>query len=293
MTAPTHIAFALACGKLGDASSLALALLAFGSLLPDIDHPQSTLGRLFLFVSVPLNQHFGHRRTVHGFAVWGGVALLGMVWSPALWLGLGALSHITIDLLNIAGVQALMPFSEKVCVLFKKKWRFSVGSKEELVFLVIFGAFVWVGYYMGSVGGLRALIGIITGAPRIAQQQYIESGTQVGYFDGTLRFRDGRLEQGRWLVVGKEAGDGFAVWDERKKELIHVPAHAEFLRAYLLPTEQRWQTLSITGWARTKQEAFFYDGKLWRYAPPGAIIFGWVIGRELEVETIEIASDRR
>ena len=81
---------------------------------------------------------------------------------------------------------------------------------------------------------------------------------------------------------------GFAIWDEGRKRLIHTPRDAEFLRAYLKKTDESWKTLALTGWARTKREAFFYDGKLWRHAAPGSIVFGWVIGVELSMETIGV-----
>ncbi|WP_427925738.1 metal-dependent hydrolase [Shewanella algae] len=37
----------------------------FGSLLPDLDHPSSTIGKRVLFVSVPLAGLFGHRQFTH------------------------------------------------------------------------------------------------------------------------------------------------------------------------------------------------------------------------------------
>ena len=70
MTAPTHIAFAMACGLLSGSPAFAIKLLAGGALLPDIDHPQSAIGRIFFFISYPLNRTFGHRRHVHSLVVW-------------------------------------------------------------------------------------------------------------------------------------------------------------------------------------------------------------------------------
>ena len=288
MIAPTHIAFAVACGTVGGAPTWALPLLMGGSLLPDIDHPQSFLGRVFFFCSIPLNKWFGHRRTIHGFALWGVVALAGFfLWQPIMWLALGSLSHVFIDLLNIAGVHALLPFSEKVCVLFSRNWRFPVGSRNELMFLVIVGLFAWGGAYIGSIGGFRALIGVLTNAHGIAYDLYLGMGQQVCFFEGVLRHRDGRLEEGSWLVIGQEGMEGLAVWDKERDKLIHTPEQAEFLRARLRPTDQSWQTMALTGWARTNKEAFFYDGKKWHYARAGAIVYGWILGRELDVVTLQ------
>ncbi len=63
---------------------------------------------------------------------------------------------------------------------------------------------------------------------------------------------------------------------------MHVPNEAELLRAYLKKTDESWKTLAISGRMKTKQPVFFYDGSLWRYSKSG-IVFGYVIGRELEL----------
>jgi len=93
-------------------------------------------------------------------------------------------------------------------------------------------------------------------------------------------------------MVGKEGEGGkFAIWDEERKQLIHIPQEAVLLRAYLKQPDEslHWKTLALTGWARTKREAFYFDGKLWRHAAPGSIVFGFVVARrELELVTIEV-----
>ena len=289
MMAGTHIAVAIACGQLTGASGEVLALLSLGSILPDIDHPRANISRIFPWIALPLHSRFGHRRTIHGFTLWLVITLFGLWFEPLLFIGLGGLTHLSLDLFNTSGVQALMPWAEHSCVMFERKWRFSVGSRKELVVLALALIVAWIGAYVETLGGIQTLLGIITKAPKIAYYQYKQAGTQISFFEGTLRHRDGRLEAGgRWLVVGQEGGRGFAIWDEGCKRLIHTPRDAEFLRAYLKKTDKSWKTLELTGWARTKREAFFYDGKLWRHAAAGSIVFGWVIGRELEMETIGV-----
>ena len=149
MIAPTHIAFAAACGTLGGASGHSIVLLCAGSLLPDADIPTSFVGRIFPFISIPLSKRFGHRRAVHSFVLWSLVATLGYyLWDPLYWLGLGALSHVVVDLLNVSGVRLLLPFSEKVCVLFSRQFRFPVASRTELGWLVAFVLLAWFGTYL-------------------------------------------------------------------------------------------------------------------------------------------------
>ena len=283
MLAGTHIALAVALGTATGASTTTLSLLAFGSLLPDIDHPQSTIGRTCAMVSGPLYRRFGHRRHVHGFPVWGALTVLGFLWWPFWWIGLGALSHCFVDCLNTSGVPLLLPFSEKVCVLFARTWRFPCGSRTELGFMAVLAICAYGFAYVGSVGGVRAIAGAVTQSPKMAYQQYEAVGLAICHFEGRLRFRTGLVEKGRWLVVGKEETHGIAVWDEGRQRMIHVPDEADFLRARLVVGKETWQAATVRGVMRTRHAAFFFDGKKWRRALPGGVVFGSVIGREIAV----------
>ncbi|HLO77719.1 MAG TPA: metal-dependent hydrolase [Magnetospirillum sp.] len=90
----------------------ALAAAALGSLLPDIDHPQSWAGRKLRPISVPLSMLVGHRGVTHSaIAVLGGLAallLMGMGWMAAP-LVIGYLSHLVADGLTPSGVPLLWP----------------------------------------------------------------------------------------------------------------------------------------------------------------------------------------
>jgi inner membrane protein len=177
-----------------------------------------------------------------------------------------------------------MPFSEKVCVLFDRKWRIVTGSRKELVLLVLFGMVAWSGGYIGSMGGMRALLGALTGSYAMAYQKYLDSDTHICYMEGKLRHQDGKTEKGSWLVIGKEGGDGVALWDEKGKRILHSQ-DAQFLSVRLKVSDEKWQSLAMNGWARTRKELFFYDGAKWKHGPPGAIVFGYIVARDLELET--------
>ena len=71
MTLPTPVAFASVL-DLGGATLfgykpdwISWALAAVASVLPDIDLPPAKIGRLFWFISVPLERWFGHRTLTH------------------------------------------------------------------------------------------------------------------------------------------------------------------------------------------------------------------------------------
>src|SRR5512145_1946750 len=103
MMAGSHVVVGAAlwamAAKLGGgnpADPQALAAAALGSLLPDIDHPQSWAGRKLRPLSVPLSLLVGHRGITHSaLAVLGGLAVLvtmGLGWMAAPVV-IGYLSH--------------------------------------------------------------------------------------------------------------------------------------------------------------------------------------------------------
>ena len=163
MTATTHYAFSyLLCAAAGvePATALTASLL---SLLPDIDHPESTIGRVFRPVSKKIQQKYGHRTITHSlFAIMVlSAALLPLhllprllQWGGPFWTGLyGAAllafsSHIFIDLFNKSGVKFFAPFSQKEYISFRTtQMRILVSSWQEyiLLFVIVFFAFTVTG----------------------------------------------------------------------------------------------------------------------------------------------------
>lgn len=133
------IAFSLAWSRnlitltLSDALTLSLCIL-FGSLLPDIDHPHSVLGRRVRFISVPIHKYFGHRSITHSI-----IFLVICTYLPiylgydaiGTGLGIGIISHILLDLLcpgsGVAFLYPLYPYRiqllHKIRLPWKKKRR--------------------------------------------------------------------------------------------------------------------------------------------------------------------------
>lgn len=129
MTAEGHVIFAIASAIFAKRAELTPELangdwwhiipaVLLTCLLPDIDHPRSTLGQRFRWISQPIARAFGHRGFTHSLlAVLGGIALLKFnlphdwpVPGDALHgMVLGYLSHIAADMLTPAGVPLLWP----------------------------------------------------------------------------------------------------------------------------------------------------------------------------------------
>ena len=149
MTAGTHYAFSyLLCTAAGfdQQTSLVSSLV---SLLPDIDHPVSLIGRVFSGVSKYVLRKYGHRTVTHSvFAI----VAIAVLLSPALlfsqaffFAGLLAFSsHIFLDIFNVAGVKLFAPVSQKEYISFHlANLRILVSSWKEyvLLFVIVFFAF--------------------------------------------------------------------------------------------------------------------------------------------------------
>lgn len=105
---------------------------AVGGLLPDLDHPESALGRRLRLISVPLSALVGHRGVTHSLLAI--VVLLGClivvttqpVYSPLAWsvapLCVGYLSHLVGDALTPSGVPLLWPNKRRFSLNLFKTW---------------------------------------------------------------------------------------------------------------------------------------------------------------------------
>jgi inner membrane protein len=76
---------------------------AFGGLLPDIDHPGSTLGRKLPLASNIIRIFLGHRGFTHSL-----MALAGCIWGLYYLKANGLLTDTTITSLTGAGAAALL-----------------------------------------------------------------------------------------------------------------------------------------------------------------------------------------
>ena len=145
MTAATHCAFSYLVSTLSGIPVHPALLCCIFSLLPDIDHPESLMGKIFSRPSRYLLKKFGHRTVTHAVYFPVGIALL---FSPALlhpaltpfYLGiiLSYTSHIFIDLFNKSGVKLFYPLSQKEYVALRTlSYRIPVASIREYVVLVL------------------------------------------------------------------------------------------------------------------------------------------------------------
>ena len=139
-----------------DPVSLALAL--GGSLLPDIDHPASWVGRRSQPISTMISGVFGHRGITHSaLAVVVLVALLsrgGYSRAVTSAFAVGYLSHLAADMLTPSGLRLAWPLRKTCGVPL-----YNTGSATEAV--IVAGLCVLAGCVLlqgtGAHGLLHAL----------------------------------------------------------------------------------------------------------------------------------------
>lgn len=93
--------------------SLEYLVIMFGVLLPDIDHPESTMGRRVKWLSYPIYAIFGHRQFTHSVIFVGGLYWLSLHYHQPLicYLAVGAGLHLVGDYLTPSGIPLFWPYS--------------------------------------------------------------------------------------------------------------------------------------------------------------------------------------
>jgi len=87
-----------------------------GSIIPDIDEPNSYLGRRSFGMSSKVKQAFGHRGMTHSLLVWAVITAVLLVQSPSMFsygFIIGYILHIIEDFFSVQGVPLFWPFQTK------------------------------------------------------------------------------------------------------------------------------------------------------------------------------------
>ena len=212
----------LAAAVRGSAPDLpSLGWAALGSVLPEIDKPDSLIGRAVPF-SKFLEERFGHRGPIHSLLA---TFTLGLVSLP-LWLVLGRfdwwlalqigyLSHLLLDMATLEGVALFWPHPGRAVFPGRDDLRLDqsspTASKTEtavlVVLMVLSGAF-WPLSQVGVTGALRRALGNIEGT--IPEYQELSSDYEL-YLSGRFKSRiSGEVYEGSFPIAGT-IGLGYVV----------------------------------------------------------------------------------
>ena len=260
MMASTHLAFGLfsATGLFALFSQSlhrelpAVGAVILGALLPDLDTPQSALGRLLPFLSIPLERRWGHRTLTHSLLAVAGLALLGLpLWgyyraSVYAALLLGYLSHLLADCATKSGVPLFYPHPLQCVLPGNPRYRVTTGSLAERGLLLGLLLFLGLFFPLSSLGGVWQAVRYLLATQPAAYRDYRDATTEV-----QLVFR-GRWQHSRQPVAGQARilegspsqfllwFDG-AVWVYGEAGDIQ-PDHS---RVRATPQPVRWDTLRV------------------------------------------------
>ncbi|MDG6998839.1 MAG: metal-dependent hydrolase [Nitrososphaerota archaeon] len=222
MTSPTHIAFAESLYLLiltpsgVQLSWRGTVITAFVSLLPDIDLPTSWLGRIFFFISEPIERTFGHRTITHSLLFTLAITAciyaaekVTFVYPHTTSLFLTAyVSHILLDTCTIQGAKMFYPISSRDCVFpydprSPYSYRMKSGSKADTI-LFFFFAVLLIPLYIFASNGFERLIRITQKTTQAAVRDYYDLSTSHIVFadiDALNTLTHERIN-GRFEIVG-------------------------------------------------------------------------------------------
>jgi inner membrane protein len=133
MTAPNHITggivfTGLFCSFFSInifASPVFISATILGSLLPDIDHTKSWIGKSVYPIAKWISRNYGHRTITHSIFFLIGIFLISLFieknfradYSISTILFFSVLSHFIFDMVTLAGIPLFYPFYKNPCVL--------------------------------------------------------------------------------------------------------------------------------------------------------------------------------
>lgn len=166
MTLPVHVVggvflTGVACAVAGVSilNPVSFVLTVVGSVLPDIDHTKSPVGRICKPLSRYLNRRHGHRNLTHSAAfiavLWLVLGMIEKTWTGqsewSMVFGIAYCSHIFLDMLTYHGVGLFYPFLRNMAVLpGNSKYRVKTGNPKT-------EAGIFIGFSVVLIGCLPLL----------------------------------------------------------------------------------------------------------------------------------------
>ena len=156
MTAPNHITGGIVftgifCSLFNInifGNPIYLVVTIFCSILPDIDHTKSIIGKCFYPLSKYISKHYGHRTITH--SVWFLISVIIISYfidklfldnyNLTLIISFSLFSHLLFDMMTMQGIPLFYPFYKNPCVLpANPDLRIRSGNiRQEGIVLIIF-----------------------------------------------------------------------------------------------------------------------------------------------------------
>ena len=130
------------------ANPIFVSFTLIGSILPDIDHTKSIIGKAFYPIAKYLSVNYGHRTITHSLLFLIGICLISVFieknfredFSVSTILFFSVFSHLLFDMVTLQGIPLFYPFYKNPCVLpANPEMRIRSGNiRQEGVILFIF-----------------------------------------------------------------------------------------------------------------------------------------------------------
>ena len=156
------------------------ATAALASLLPDIDTPTSSAGRLLRPLASFMDVYLGHRTITH--SIIGTVIVAALLW-PLTYLPIeiplysaaivGYLSHLTLDMSNKEGISFTWPLRHRWVFPKPEKYRFAVSSPAEKPLRFVMIGLALLLFFFHTIGP-RSILHRILATPGAASTEYYQ-----------------------------------------------------------------------------------------------------------------------
>ena len=133
---------------------------SLGSLMPDIDHPHSKMGKRAKVASKVVSKTCGHRGWTHTLLAFliivGGLIFLiyklpfyqALFGYWAFGFSLGYLTHLLLDALTVQGIPFFKPFTSKNIHLTRcKSDSIPLNNVTQFAFMVVAGFMIYIQYF--------------------------------------------------------------------------------------------------------------------------------------------------
>jgi inner membrane protein len=226
MLSMTHAAFSTTTVALAlcTANPGLLIAAAIASQLPDLDTPNSYIGRICQPLSQYISQ-FGHRQITHSIL---GTAIAWIVFLPLLFAGsdwywavaLGYLSGWLLDAASKTGVPIFYPSPKRGVFPLDPEYRIKTGSLTERLFLAILilvlGLTIAMNLSGGAVTSFSNWLGSSSGAVE-TYHKYANKQEIWARISGSHRITQDEIKEQKFKVIGAASETDLIVTDGQHK----------------------------------------------------------------------------
>lgn len=161
-----------------------IGVCAVASVLPDIDHTKSPIGKAFYPLAKWLNLKFGHRTITHSLIFFFALLVLVMIVEGSVKegkefttvFGMAYFSHLLLDMMTVQGIPLFYPFKKNACVIpGRKDMRFRTGNPKSEISIFSFFVISLLFFQPLMEGGFWTTYNSLFGTPKHVANEHRRS----------------------------------------------------------------------------------------------------------------------